>query len=149
MVAALGEQAVHQHGVDAFRGEHRLGDALRRVLIVVQPGGSEREIEIGDDRGHLGDGGEAPGQIVGDRRCSDSALGADDRDHPPKGLGARHAEQLRHRLDKVDDAERRHQIFAHPPRDELSIEKDVVELAKNDHLGPGVAILRQFLQLLE
>ena len=149
MVAALGEQPVHQHRVDAFRGEHRLGDSLGRVLIVVQSGSSEREIEVGDDGGHLGNRGQAPRQIVSDRRCPDSPLGADDRDHPPKGLGALHAEQLGHRLDEVDDAKRRHQIFADPARDKLSIENDVIELAKDDHLGPGVAILRQLLELLE
>ena len=149
MVAALGEQTVHQHGVDAFRGEHRLGDALGRVLIVIQPGGSEREIEIGDDRGHLGHGRQAPRQIMSDCRGSDFTLGADDGDHPPKRLGARHVEQLGHRLDEVDDAKRGHQIFADSAKNELPIENDVVELAKNDNLRSGVTILGQLLELLE
>ena len=91
LVAALGEQPVDQHGVDAIGGEHRFRDALRRILIVVEPGGSERQIEIGDDRGHLGDRGQAPGQIVGDGGGADAALGADDRDHPPERLRAGHA----------------------------------------------------------
>ena len=149
MVAALGEQPVDQHGVDPFRSEHRLGDALGRVLIVVQSGGSERQIEVGDDRRHFGQRGESPRQVVSDRRGADAALGADDRDHPPERLRARHAEQLGHRLDEVHDAKRRHQIFADPARDQLAIENDVVELAEDDHLGPGVAKLRQLLELPE
>ncbi len=35
-LAALGEQTLDQHGVDAIRGEHRLRDALGRILIVVE-----------------------------------------------------------------------------------------------------------------
>ena len=86
---------------------------------------------------------------MSDRRRSNSTLGADDRDHPPKRLGPRHGEQLGHRLNELDDAERGDQIFADPARDELPIENDVVELAEDDYLGPGVAILRQLLELLE
>ncbi len=35
-LAALGEQTLHQHGVDAIRREHRLRNALRRILIVIE-----------------------------------------------------------------------------------------------------------------
>ena len=60
IVAAFGQQAVDQVGVDAIGREHRLGDALRRVLIVVEPRRAEAEVEIGDDRRHVETGGEAP-----------------------------------------------------------------------------------------
>ena len=149
MVAALGEKPLDQHGVDPFRGEHRLRDALGRVLIVIQSCGSERQIEVGDDRRHFGQRRESPRQVVSDRRGADATLGADDRDHPSQRLRARHAEQLGHRLDEVHDAKRRHQIFADPAGDQLAIENDVVELAEDDHLGPGVAKLGQLLELPE
>ena len=83
--------------------------------------GSKGEIEIGDDRRHFRDRGQAPRQIVGDGGRSDATLGADDRDHAPERLGARHGEQLRYRLDEVDDAERGHQIFADPTRNQLPV----------------------------
>src|SRR5580704_17412197 len=83
-LAALGEQTLDQHGVDAIRGEHRLRNALRRILIVVESRCSKRKIEIGDDRRHFRNRGQAPCQIVGDGGRSDSTLGANDRDHAPK-----------------------------------------------------------------
>ena len=82
---------------------------------------------------------QAPGEIVRDGRSADAALGADHRDDPAERLGARRAEQMGDRLDEFDDAERRDQIFADPARDQLAIENDVVELAKDDDLGAGVA----------
>ena len=91
MGAAGGAEMVAPHlekrastgaGVDAFRGEHRLGNTLGRVLIVIQPGGSEREIEIGDDRGHLGHGRQAPRQIMSD--CRGSELHPWRRQYPPQ-----------------------------------------------------------------
>ena len=86
---------------------------------------------------------------MGDGGSADAALGADDRDHPPEGLRAGHAEQLGDRLDEVDDAERGHQIFAHSARDQLPVENDVVELAENDDLGPRVAIFSELFELPE
>ena len=50
MVGAFRQQAVEEGGVDAIRREHGVGDALRRVLVEVEPGGAEGEVEIGDDR---------------------------------------------------------------------------------------------------
>ena len=86
---------------------------------------------------------------MGDGGGADAALGADDRDHPPERLGAGHAEQLGYRLDEVDDAERRHQIFADSARHQLPVENDVVELAENDDLGAGVAIFGELVELRE
>ena len=86
---------------------------------------------------------------MGDGRRSDSPLGADDRDHAPEGLGAGHGEQLGNRLDEVDDAERRHQIFADPTRHQLPIENDVVEFPKDDDLGPRVTIFSELFELRE
>ena len=138
-----------KHGVDAIRGEHRLCNALRRILIVVEARGSKSQIEIGDDRRHLRNRREAPRQIVGDGGGSNSPLGANDRDHTPKGLRAGHREQLGYRLDEVDDAERRHQIFADPTRHQLPVENDVIELAENDDLGPRIAIFSELFELAE
>ena len=80
-----------------------------------------------------------PGEIVRDGRGADAALGADDRDDAAERLGAGRAEQMGHRLDEIDHAERRDQIFADPARDQLAIEDDVVDLAEDDDLGARVA----------
>ena len=79
LVAAFGQQAIDEIGVDALGREHRLGDALRRVLVEVETRRAEAEIEVGDDGRHVEPGGEMPGEIVRDRRGADAALGADDR----------------------------------------------------------------------
>ena len=84
---------------------------------------------------------------MGDGRRPDSPLRADDGDHPSKGLGAGHAEQLRHRLNEVDDAKRGDEIFADPTRHQLPVEDDVVELAKDDHLGPCITIFSELFEL--
>ena len=50
IVGAFRQQPIDKSGIDAFRGEHGVGDALRRILVEIEPGGPECEIEIGDDR---------------------------------------------------------------------------------------------------
>ena len=50
MVGAFGQQAVDDGGVDAVRREDDVGDALRRILVEVEPGGAEGEVQVDDDR---------------------------------------------------------------------------------------------------
>ena len=54
-----------------------------------------------------------------------------------------------YRLHEFDDAERPNEIFAHPARDQLAIEDDVVDLAEDDDFRAGVAKLRKFIELLD
>ena len=49
MVRALREQAVDEVGVQPVGREDRLRDALRRVLVEVESGGAERDVEVDDD----------------------------------------------------------------------------------------------------
>ena len=116
MIGALREQAIDESGVDALGREHGVGDALRRVLVVVEAGGAERQIEIGDDGIELEIACDRPGDVVRDRRCADAALGADDRDGAADRLGVRRREQAGDRADDVDDADRRNQVVADLPR---------------------------------
>ena len=46
----LDKQPVDKGVIDAVGREHRFGNALRRVLVEIEAGGAEREIEIGHDR---------------------------------------------------------------------------------------------------
>ena len=149
MVAAFRQQPVDQDSVDAFGGEHRVGDALRRVLIVVEPGGPEGEVEIGDDRRLVGDGGERPGEIVGDGRGADPALRADDRDDSSERLCARRPEEVRDGLNEIDDLVGRREILADAPRDQLAVERDVVGPSEDDHLRPRIAVLGELVELGE
>ena len=50
VIGAFGQQAVDEGRVDAVGREHGVGDALRRILIVVETGGAEGQIEIGHHR---------------------------------------------------------------------------------------------------
>ena len=79
MVGAFRQQAVDEGGIDAIGREHRVRDALRRILVVVEAGGAEGEVEIGDDGIHRQIAGDRPGDVVGDGGGADAALGADDR----------------------------------------------------------------------
>ncbi len=82
----------------------------------------------------------------GERRGADAALGADHRDGPAEGLGGGIAEQLRDRRDHRHGIDRRDQVLAHAPADELAVEHHVVDVADHHHLGAGVADLGQAVE---
>ena len=67
MIGAFRQQPVDEGGVDAVGREHRVGDALRRILVEVEAGGAEGEVEIGDDGVELQVARDRPGDVVGDR----------------------------------------------------------------------------------
>ena len=50
MLRALGQQAIEQHLVETLRAAKRIGDALHRILVEIETGRAERQIEIGDRR---------------------------------------------------------------------------------------------------
>ena len=84
-VGAFRQQALHQGGVGPFLLEDRVGDALHRILIVVETGGAEGEVEIDDDGIQRQIARDRPGHVVRDGGCADAALGADDGDDPADG----------------------------------------------------------------
>ena len=102
MVGAFRQQAVDEGGIDAVGREHRVGDALRRILVVVEPGGAEGEVEIGDHGIQRQVARDRPGHVVGDGRCADAALGADDGDDAADRLGFRRREQAADRAHHVE-----------------------------------------------
>ena len=146
VIGALRQQPIDEAGVDALGREHRVGDALRRILIVVEAGGAERKVEIGHDRIELQVAGDRPGDIVRDGRGADAALGAHDRDGAADRLGVGRREQAGDRPDHVDHGDRRHQVVAHAAAHELAIEHDVVELSDHDHARAGVADVGQRIE---
>jgi len=87
VVGAFRQQAVNERRIDAIGREYRVGDALRRVLIIIKTGGcrnarsrsatTEIQRQIARDR---------PGDVMGDSGCADAALCADDCDDPARRL---------------------------------------------------------------
>jgi len=102
MVGAARQQAIDEGGIDPVRGEDRVSHALRRILVVIQSGRAEGEIEIRNHRIERKVARDRPRDIVGDRGGADAALGADDRDDAPDGFGVRRREQAADRADHVD-----------------------------------------------
>ncbi len=125
--------------VDAVGREHRVGDALRRILIVVETGGAEGEIEIGDDRIEREIARDRPADVVRDGGGADAAFGADHGDDAADRLGVGLREQPADRAHDVDGADRRDQIVADAAPRQLAIERHVVDAADDDHARAGVA----------
>ena len=119
--------------------EHRVGDALRRILVVVEAGGAEGEVEIGDDGIQRQIARDRPGDIVRDGGCADAALGADDGDDPADGLGFRRREQAANRAHHVERVDRRDHVVADAAAHQFAIERDVVDAADHDDAGSGIA----------
>jgi len=63
---ALRQEAVEQLFVQTLRALKRLGDALDGILVEVQAGCAEGEIEIRDDDAGPQRFGQAPGHVVAD-----------------------------------------------------------------------------------
>ena len=149
MIGAFRQQAVDEGGIDAVRREYRVGDALGRVLIVIEPGGAERQVEVGDDGIELHVAGDRPGDIVGDRGGADAALGADHRQDLADRLGVRGVEQRADRAHHVDGGDRRDQVVADAAPDQLAIEQHVVVAADDDDPRAGVADIGQRVEPVE
>ena len=147
VIRAAGEQAVEEVVVEAIRGVDRLGDALRRILVEVEAGGAEGEVEIGDDDVVLEVAGDRPGDVVGDHRGADAALGADEGDGAAERLGGAIDVEVGDRLDDAHQVDRRDEIFADAALGEAAVELDVVDVADDDDLGAGVADLGQAVEL--
>ncbi len=69
--------------------KNRVGNALRRILVVVEARSAECQIEVG----HHGIQGkitcDCPGDVMGHSGSPHAALGADDRDDTSDSLGFR------------------------------------------------------------
>ena len=128
------------------RREHRIRDALRWVLVVVEAGGAEGEIEIGDDRIQRQIARDRPGHVVGDGGGADAALGADDGNDAADRFGLRRREQPANRAHDVERVDRRDDVVADAAAHQFAIERDVVDAADHDDAGSGVADGRELIE---
>ena len=137
MVGAFRQQAVDERGVDLVGREHRIGDALRRVLIVVQTGGAEGEVEIGDTE-----------SSDRSRAIAQATLWATvDEPTPPlaptmammRPTALASGAENRLQTERTTSMADRGKDVADAAAYQFAIEHDVVDAADHDHPGAGVA----------
>ena len=139
VVGALRQQTVDEGGVGPVGREHRVGDALHRILVVVEAGGSEREVEIDHDGIQREIARDSPGDIVRDGGCADAAFGADDGDDAAGGGGFRGREQAADRTNHVEGIDRSDHVVADAATHQFAIGTSSLVHADHDDARSGVA----------
>ena len=139
MIGALRQQPVDKGIIDAVGGKHRFGDALGRVLVEVEAGGAEREIEIGHDRVEDLVARYRKGNVVGHSGGADAAFSPDHGDDPADGLGVGCGKQATDRTHDLKSTDRRDQIIADAAPHQLTIEPYIVHAPDDDNPRGGIA----------
>ncbi len=145
-LVAADHHPLQQHRIQTVGLVERVGHALQRVLIEVEPGGAESQVEVDHHRVRLHPLGEGVGEVVGDGRRARTALDAHEG-HLPAGEGrGRVAVEGGDGADQLQRLQRRGQVFRNAPPHQIAIEGDVVGRPNDDHLGAGIADLRQLIE---
>ena len=143
------QKPVEQRIIEPVRFVEGIAQRLGRVLVEIEPGRAEGEIEIDEHRIGLQPFRQRPGAIMGHRRGADTALGADEGNTlAGKGLLGIE-EQVGNRADQMQRRHRWHEILAHPALHQLAIEGNIIGGADDDNLGFRVTDARQLLELFE
>ena len=111
MIAALDQQAVEQHVVETFRRRQRVGDALAGLVVEVETRRAERQIEIDDRRVDLQLFGDAPADIVRERREPTPPRAPTKATTRPIGAASGIEIEAGDHFDQMQRIERRDQIF--------------------------------------
>ena len=98
--------------VDAVRRKYRFGDALRGVLVEIESGGTESQVEVGNDGIEHQIARDREPDIVGYGRGSYPAFGADHGDDAADRFGVRRGKQPAHCPHDLQRVDRRDQIIA-------------------------------------
>ena len=146
MVVAFRHQTLDERAVGPFVGKHRVGDALQRILVVVEAGGAERKVEVDDHRIQRQVARDRPCHVVGDGGGADAALGADDRDDPTDRDGFGRREQAADGADHIERRNRPDHVIADAAPYEFAIGRDIVIAADHDHARSGVAYGGEFIE---
>ena len=147
MLRALGQKAIQQHLVEPLRTSNGIGNALHRILIEIEAGSAEGEIEVGDDHARLEQLRHAPGHVVTDRARSDAALGADKREDVADRIRLGIIVEIGDTLHELEWRYRRDQVLADTALQQLAIEHHVIDMADGHHLGACVAAPSQAVEL--
>ncbi len=149
MLAALDQQPVEQHVVQALGRGQRVGDALGGLLVEIQAHGAERQVEIdhrGVDMQLLGD---APADIVRQGGGAGTATGADKGHHPADRARRRIEIKAGDRLDDLQRRQRCHQIFRGAAAHQFAVQLHVIDAADHHHLGGGIAHFGQAIEFVQ
>ena len=146
VIGAFRQQALDEIGVDALWREHRIGDALRGILVEVEACGPETEVKVGNHRIELQVASDRPGDIVSDGGRPDAALGPDHGNDPPHRLGIRRRIQSADRPHDIQRADRRDQVVADAAPGQLAVKQHIVLATDDQHAAAGVADFGQRIE---
>src|SRR5262249_13035098 len=149
MVGALRQQAINERAVRSIRLEDGVGNSLRRILVEVETGGPEGEVEIDDDAVELEIARDRPSYIMCDRRCADAAFRTPNGDDSADCYGFRSGEQAADRPHHVEGADGPDDVVVDTTAHQLAIRRLIVLAADNDNACPRIAHGRQFVEARE
>ena len=132
MIGAARQQPVEQHLVETLGRGQRIGNSLQRILVEIEAGRAEGQVEIGDHHVALKHRGNGEGGVVADGARAGAALGPDKGNDLAYRPRLRIGVDRRNALDDLRDCDRGHDIFADAPPQELAIEQHVVDMTDGD-----------------
>ena len=149
MLAAFDEQAVEKDVVKAFGSGQRVRHALARILVEIQPGGAERQIEIDNGGIDLQSFGDIPGDIVRDRGGTCATARAREHHHAANRRRFGIHIEIGDRLDDMERCQRGDQIFGNATLGEFAVELHVIHAANHDHFRGLVAHIGELFELAQ
>ena len=148
-VGALRQQTLHEGSIRPFLLEDCIGNALDRILVVIEAGGAEGKIEIDHDGIEREIARDRPGHVVRDGGGTDATLGADHGDDAADGHGLGGRVETADCTHDVDRLDRSGHVVADAAPHQFTIGRDVVGAADHDDAGTGVADGREFIERFE
>jgi hypothetical protein len=149
VLGALGQQAIEQHFVEPLRAGQCVRDALHGILVEVEPGCAESEVEIGDHHVGAQRFRERPRRVVADRRRADATLRSDECEHVTDRIGRRVVVEIGDALHQLNRLNRHDEILADTALQQFAIEDHVVDVADDDDLGAAVAALGKLVEFAQ
>ena len=146
VVGAFRQQALDEGGIGSLAREDRVRYSLQRVLVEVEPGGPESEIEIDNDGIQRDVARDGPGDVVRDGGRADAALCADDGDDPADGDGLRCREQAADRADHIEGIDRSNHVIADAAPHQFAIGNVIIFIADHHDARSGVAHGRELVE---
>ena len=132
-------------GVGPIRREHCVGNSLYGVLIVIETGGAEGEVEIDDDGIQRQVARDRPGHVVRDGGRADAALGADDGDDQADRNILRRREQVADRAYDIERLDRPDDVVVDAAAYQFAIGRNIVP-SPITTTRSGIADGREFIE---
>ena len=149
MVSAFRQQPIDKRVVDAVWRKDCFGNALRGVLVEIESGGTEGQVEVGDDGIEHQIARDREPDIVGYGRGPYPAFGADHGDDAADRFGVRRGKQPAHCAHDLQRVDRRDQIIADAAAHQLTVQRNVVRPADDDHPRRRIANRRELIKTVQ